>query len=227
MRKRSPDHRARAVLRAAQTPEHALEAAFWRIAHKLDDRDEHVEWAWDIFQETTEREVMQAFVLAGATDADVQEVLRIPPQVTQAYRHLFFDVRAFRDELHLMSWVRNYATERHGTENGQELLQKALMEGVNGVRWWFGRAPVHVDPTDIQRQVMTDAYFRGKSHRLYGVKTAEAKAAKGFMDMALKQANALTKKPDTSGIGALLIRLRHREMTTPIEEVRPDDAPLH
>lgn len=227
MRRRNPDYRARAVLRAPEPPEHALEAAFWRVAHKLQDLDAHVQWAWEIYEEVHEREVMQAFLLSGATDADVQQVLRVPANVTQAYRHLFFDVGAFRDELHLLSWVRKYEEDKRGTQQGALLLKKAMMEGVNGLKWIYARSSVTIDAADIQRQVMTDAYFRGQAHRMYAVGTDEAKAAKGFMDMALKVANTLTKKPDVTGINALLIRLRHREMTTPIEEVRPDDAPLH
>jgi hypothetical protein len=204
-----------------------IEAAFWRLTRGKPADDSHVEWAYDIYREVTEREILQAFILAKATDAEVYETLRVPVPVTQVYRHLFFDADAFRDELQILSWIRLYEENNEGTAHGTQLLKMALMLGVKGLRWLYGRDSSYAEPAEIQRQVMTDAYFRGQAHRMYAINSPEAKAAMNMLNTALKVASQLSKKTDNTGIKALAIRLRHREMTTSIEEVRPDDAPLH
>lgn len=227
MKRHNPDHRAKEIKRAPSPPQSSIEAAFWRMTRKQAADDPHVEWAYDIYREIGEREVLQAFLLAKATDAEIHEILRVPVPVSQVYRHLFFDVDAFRDELHILSWIRLYEEEHDGTAHGTQLLKTALMLGVKGLRWLYSRDSAYAEPAEIQRQVMTDAYFRGQAHRMYAINSAEAKAAMNMLNTALKVATQLSKKTDNTGIKALAIRLRHREMTASIEEVRPEDAPLH
>ena len=227
MKRRNPDYTSRAVLHAPNPPEHILEAALWNIAHNVQPFDPHVLWAYEIHAEVAEREVLQAFLITRASDVEINAVLRVPVLVLQAYRHLFFNLDAFRDELHILSWIRAYEEGRRGTEHGAQLLRHARMMGFKGLQWIYNHTEVVVEPGDVQRQVMTDAFFRGQSHRMYAINSDEAKAALALSKTALTVANTLSKKPDTQGVNALAIKLRHREMTTPVEEVRPDDVPLH
>ena len=226
-KRRPPDHRYRAVRGAAAPPEHALEAALWHVLHGL-DADPNVESAWEIFSEEAERETLNAFMMAQATDEDVRIALDIAPAVTQAYRHLFFDYGAFRDRLHVLSFIRKYKEGHYGTPKGAQLLKDAYINGVPHLMWLY--APSYaagLDPSELQRQVMIDAYFMGRAQRMFAVGSPESKAAKSYMDTALKIAAVLSKRGDTSGAAALLIKLRHRDMTESIENTRPEDMPLH
>lgn len=225
MRRRNPDARGLDAINAPEPPENRFEAALWRLAHREGDPDKIVAWAWEIYSELSEREVLQAFVLARASDEEVFEILKVPPPVTQAYRHLFFDVGMFRDELHLLSWIDHYESGKIGSQKGGALLRKALMGGVPALRWIYGRGDAAPDPMEVQRQVMTDAYYRGQAHRMYDLGSNEMKAAFNLLNTSAKIAATFTKRGDTSGIGALAIKLRHREMTSGVDEA--EDTPLH
>ncbi len=227
MRRRNPDYRARLVLRAETAAVHPLENALFQIVHKNAPFDEMVSWAYDIYTEQHEREIMQAFLLAEATDADIYQRLRIPPPVTQAYRYLFFDLTLFRDELHILTWVKSYEDGKQGTAYGAQLLRDAMTYGVKRLHWLFGRGEVEVEAEVVQRRVMADTFFRGQAQRMYKIDSEEAKAAHALSKTALGAAVALNNKVDNSGVNALAIRLLHREMTTPVEEERPEDVPLH
>ena len=231
MRKHSPDFRYREVRAAKEMPEHMLEASLWHIVlGNVDNSDNNTRYAWEIFSEMHEREILNAFLVAGATNDEIYIALRVPLDVIDAYRHLFFDVTAFRDELHLLSWVRNYEENEEGTRHGTQLLKQAFESGVPGLLWLYCRKTaeiLNVDAEDVQRRVMIDAFFRGRANRLFPLASDEAKAAKGYMDMAVKVALVLSKKVNTTGLNDLLIKLRHRDMTSSVEDIRPEDAPLH
>jgi hypothetical protein len=199
-----------------EEPEHGFEAALWKIR-----RGEVVEgvvaWAHEIWSSLLQREVMQAWLLARGSDEAIHRWLRIPSEVTQAYRYLFFDVDIFRDELDILSWVNEYEQEREGSEHGVQLLQIAVMEGVDKLTFLYGRGEAEMDPDKVQYVAMTEAYHRGRAHRGASVSSKEAQAAHAFMNTAAKIAQGLGKKgsPD---LGGLRLKLKFNDQTEPVAE---------
>lgn len=179
--------------------------------------------AAEIYESAYQRQVMQAWIVARATDAEIEKTLRIPPLVSEVYRHLFFDLAVFRDELELLDWVQSY----DGDMLGRTLLQQAIVSGVPGLQWQFGRAgDLKLDPKAVVNQAMVDAHFRSRAGRLSGVASKEAVAAHGYSKTALMAASTL-KENETNLLQELLIKLQHADRTTPITaEERPDDI-LH
>lgn len=234
MRSRNPAHRYTALHAAvhaavqpdALVPEHPLELALWNLLRQQAATDDAVEYAHEIFTGTTEREIMQAWLLANATDVDIFQWLRVPEAVTRAYRFLFFDCHVFRDELNVLRWVREYETHQNGTPYGAKLLQTALHGGVDQLAWLFGRGTAVVDPNRVVNTVMTDAFFRSRAHRGASIASEEVRAAHGFMNTAFKAATAAGNRsaPDA---GKLLINLRFREMTEPVAEIAQQVEILH
>lgn len=225
----SPDQRYRATRLAKTAPKDPTELALWKIFQQKPS-DPNVEWAWSVFEEVYEREVLNAFLLAGATDEQIWTTLRVPNAVVQAYRYLFFDTQAFRDELHILSWIRKYEEGHYGTPQGVQLLKDALMRGVPGLIWNYCRdSTLTLDPEHVQRQAMVDAYFLGRTCRVLTPGSTEARAAKSYMDTALQLASTIIRqhKKDNTNDAALIIKLMHREMTSSIEDVHPEDVPLH
>lgn len=231
MRKRSPDHLLTLVTSTVDPPtDDARERAVWDLAHGLPCADDDVQWAWEIHQEIREREILQAFLLANADAVTLGNVLRVPAAVVDVYKRFFFDVRAFRDELHLHSWVRAYPRDvPGGTADGRQLLQIALVQGLPKLCWIFARGgTVNVTPGEVRSRALSDSYFRALSEREHPLTSAELRQTQRLMGTALRAADALSKpKREEANTNTLLIKLKHRELTTSITEERPEDAPLH
>jgi hypothetical protein len=224
-RARNPTHRYRAVKDAAEAPEHPFEGALWNLLHDQAG-DNHVAYALELFAGDTENEIMQAWLLANATDAQVKQYLRIPEEVTRAYRHLFFDIAAFRDELDILRWTREFKPSGSAAY-GEGLLQNAVMFGVDYLVWLFFRGESSVAPETVQKQIMADAYFRGRMNRFHPLTSREAQLSHTFMATAFKVSQALSDgtPPD---ISQLVIKLRFRDQTESIDEVvKHEDVPLH
>lgn len=227
MKRRRPEHRFLAVSRCKQEPAEPLEAALWHLMCGETTTMQSVEWAFDIYKEQREREILQACLVARASEVEISNVLRVPPEVTRAFRHLFFDIEAFRDELHLLTWIDDYAIGREGTAYGAQLLRTAVTAGFDGLRWMFGRGKTTIDAQDVLQRVMTDAYFRGAINNGQGVDSGQAKAAHSLLKTAAGIAANLSRRAPAKGVNDVLFKLLHRDDTTPITDVRPEDQPLH
>jgi hypothetical protein len=225
MRTRNPDARLRAIQAAQQAPTHTLERALWEFL-RGEGTDETVAYAREIYSNTREREVLQAWFIARATNEEITRYLRVPVVVLDAYRHLFFDVTIFRDELDIMSWVREYEENEQGSELGVDLLQMAFKSGVDALAWLYGRGELVLDPMKVQQQIMTDAFMRGRAHSGNSLSSKEVAAAHGLYKTANAIAEKLAKKSTGAGFDDLLIKLRHRDLTAPVEEIPKDDL-LH
>jgi len=226
MRRRRPDWRLLAVKSATEPPKDALELALYDLLRTNIIDNEPVAYAAEVYGRESEREILQAWLLAGATDDQVFESLGVPCQVTQAYRELFFDVTAFRDRLDMLSWVSDYTKVHGGSPYGTRLLQTAMTRGVDTLRWLFGPNNADVDPNMVLQHAMSDAYYRGKSNRDYALHSKEAGMAHNFMNTAVKIAGQLSKEkpPDAN---ALVIKLRYRDMTESVEGVADKADLMH
>ncbi len=182
-----------------------------------------VDYACDIHESEFRREILQAWIAANATSQQIHDCLRTPVDVINAYRHLFFNIGVFRDDLDLFDWVHEY----NGTDYGKTLLMQAVSTGVQGLMWQFNRGDANIDPKGVLRQIMTDAHFRAAAGRMGAVGSAEAAAALRHMTVAMSAANALVKNDTGNLLADLFIKLQHRELTTSIAEEPAEDQPLH
>lgn len=224
MNKVKPDHRYRAVDHASEAPAHPIERALWELLHRI-GTDLSVARAGEIYFDVGQREVLQGWIVAGATDAQVETIARVPTAVTAAFRHLFFDVAIFRDDLELLSWVNSYE-KNGGTPFGGELLRNAIMHGVDYLRWTFGRGEMDLDPNTVIKRAMTDAYFRGRMNRGHALSSKEAAAAHGFLKTAASLATQLGKT-GAPNVNDIIIKLKHRDMTEKVEDVAVKEQILH
>jgi hypothetical protein len=220
---RKPHARYLATRSAAEPPEHPYERAVWNVVHEY-EADEGVARALEIYLSEPERETLTAWFIARASDAELAQHLRLSEEVTKPYRHLFFDVNVFRDELDVIRWVREY--EKTGTDYGAKLVQNAQMFGVDYLAWLHSRGALTLDPDTVQRNIMADSYFRGRQSRNFPLGSKEATMALQFMGTAYKAAQTIgqTKGPDMKG---LLIKLRYRDETQPVTEVLKTEEILH
>jgi len=224
MRARDPSHRYRAVQVASEAPAHPYEAALWNLLRQQAG-DEQVAYALELYAGDFERELMQAWLLANATDAQVKQHLRIAEEATRAYRHLFFDTTVFRDELAVLRWVREYKPPANAPF-GEALLQNALMMGVDYLAWMICRGHASPDPEMVRKTIMADAYFRGRMNRFHPLSSREAQLSHQLMAQAFKASLALSEGSQLD-VNQILIKLRYRDDTVPIDAVVKREDLLH
>lgn len=222
MPSRNPRHRFDAIRASSVPPEHSIELALWH-ALRGTGTDPAVVRALEIYEGVDERETMQAWFIAYATDAQIQQTLRVSEDVTHAYRLLFFDITVFRDELDVIRWVREYADA--GTDYGAQLLQNAVLMGPDYLAWLYSRGVVTLDPEAVKKHVMADAFFRGRQNRHHAMTSKEAQVSHAFMTTAFRASESL----GTSNIdmNQILIKLRYRDMTEPVDAVAQHEEILH
>jgi hypothetical protein len=222
MPRRNPNHRALAVSKAREQPEHAFEKALWRLRRSM-DCDDAVARAVEL-SESRARDCMHGWLLATPKDDEISNRTRVSIDVIRAYRHLFFDVTVFRDHLDLVDWARTEGEAPNATPESTQYVRWAIMYGIEAVAYMSG-LPVNLDPGMVQSQAMTDGHFRALMGREAGLDSATAREALKHRQMAVAQAAILAKK--SPGTDSVAIKLRHREMTSLIEFVDKTAEVLH
>ncbi len=215
-RERRPDERYVAVLRAPDEPLNPHEQALWHLRTTGVGSDAIVRVV-DLYEDTFERELLQAWIIAGATDVDLNERLGMALDVLPAYRHLCCNPMVFRDKLELLRWVRNY----QGSEDGKKLLERAVhLDGVEAVAHLCG-FPTRLDAAHVNEQIMRETYFRGVGTlRGSHISSREAAEAHSLLKSSLASAGA-TLRRGAPNVAETFLKLKHRELTFGPDEVVP------
>lgn len=223
-RERLPDEGYRALLKLGMPPTDPADAAVWNYiilqhAHPVAER------VVDLYQSDFEREQLQAWIVAGADDERINRDLRIPIAVLQTFRRLCCNVANFRDRLEMLRWVNQYG----GTRQGKLLLEKAVhFHGVEALAHLHG-LPSNLDPSEVHKQTMREAYFRGISTaRATRLGTPEAVAANAALKTAAASALALGGGDDASLTDVIAkLKLKFREDTLAADAAVPREEILH
>lgn len=219
-----PDARFRAVAATDTEPVHDLEARLWRFLRGIED-DVHVARAVEIYRDSFERERLQPWIIAGATNADIAARLGMSVEVVDVYRHACFNPLMFRDVLDKQRWVANYGTRRDSTREGVLFLQKAMLHGVEAIAHVMG-VESKLDPSAVLEQAMRDTFFRGLAMRDAKLTSGEAQVGHGLIKTAVALATEQAKlRPP--GVQEVLLRIKNRDMTQPIEVIEMAGEVLH
>lgn len=219
-----PDERYHAAIGSRLEPDHPVEALLWRCARGVESSD-HMARAIEVYGDQFERERLQPWILAGASDDLIVDRVGLHADMLAAYRHLCFNVALFRDLLDKQRWVNAYDQRPGATREGALYLRKALLHGVEAVAHVMG-APCRLEPSDVLEHAMRDTYFRGLAIRDAKLTGPEAAAAHGMLKTAaaLAQEQAKIRPP---GVNDILIRIKHRDLTQPIEVINMTGEILH
>lgn len=177
----APDHRA---LRVAETKDatDTTEGEYLKVL-KDETASEDVHYAADIYADTYKSEVLEAFLLARASNADIEKILRVPGKVTAIYRHLFFDLDSFRDELDIESYARTYDVDPFG----KDLKICAITLGLEYLVYRFNRGQAsEVNLVDSLRTMIETGYMLSKATRLNPLDSNAAREARQWMTAAIK-----------------------------------------
>lgn len=222
--RREPDERYHAVRTATAEPAHPVEAKLWRHLNGVETCP-HTARALEIYLDAYERERLQPWLLAGAMADDIAERVGLHPETTEAYQHLFFNLRVFRDLLDKQRWVARYEGRAGASREGALYLQKAMLHGVEAVAHVMG-APSKLEPGHVLDCAMRDMFFRGLAVRDARLTSTEAAAARNLLKdaVALAEQQAKIKPP---GVNDILIRIKTRDLTQPAEVVQATGEILH
>jgi hypothetical protein len=219
---RRPDDRYRAALRSTAEPVQPYEADLWRLKNQGVSADPIIRVV-DVFEDAFERELLQAWIIAGASDTDIHARLGMSLDMLGPFRHLCCNVNVFRDKLELLRWIRAY----DGTREGRLLLDRAVhLDGVEAIAHFCG-LPATLDPNHVNEQVMRETYFRSiGTMRNSSIAGADAQAAHQLMKTATVAAVAAQKR-GAPNMAETLLKLKHREMTFHLEDIAPSGEILH
>ncbi len=200
----SPDHRALRVFSMVYGKQpfvgsHADEHALYEYLQHGRSPTPQVDEAYGIYEEPQFRHVVDAALLAHATDAFVCDALEMPLTVMSVYRHLFFDRSVFRHVLDVSKYVkelpvtpeeRTYYTTAY--EKGPETLLN---------RFRIGKRP-DLEPRAVLKELLADQIERARGHRGQPLNSELAREALRWAQATANTANILLRE-DTQAEHAL------------------------
>ena len=221
-----PEHRFVAIQKAAKNghePKGPLEKELCRLL-KGSKVGEAVTRASDIHSHTYKREVMESFLLVQVTPEDIQRVLKIPPEVTAAYTHLFFDAEAFEDELDRLEYAYSYKRNDYGAT----LKRFSVDFGKNSLMIRMSRGESSISPTLVQNEIRATAYMIAQRAKTNPVDSDIAKGALDWAKLALKASSDIEEEKTLSNIEELSMALETEDESTNEEKsgIKADDV-LH
>lgn len=175
--------------------------------------DEVLCYAWRKYRHPTQRNILEALLLADASPELISEATEIPLPVVGVYASHIFDRGVFKDRLDKVTYVEEVSKTLSARE--ARMLQTALTCGAEYILWLLlGRS--ELSPKQILRMVATDAHCRSQAHRLAPLDSDIAKEARAWGDQAARLATILEKvDPSDSqdAIESLKLALQYEDGT--------------
>ena len=194
MNRRPPDHRARAILASddASAWTDPRESALFHFV-KTGGREviiADVEDAYGVYFTPEYRHVVDALLLAKASDGDVCSALDLAPNVLSVYRHLFFDRSVFNHALE----AHTYANTVPCSDKERQHYLTAVMQGPAALfeQFRIGERP----PPDVKsfmREVMADLMVGFRQHRGQDISSPIAQAAFRLAPEILRYAASMSQ----------------------------------
>ncbi len=180
--------------------------------------------AYDIYSSAFKREVMESFLLVGATPTEVQDILKVPESITETYGHLFFDPDVFENELDRIDYAYTYSKN----EFGRTLKMFAVDLGKEALKIKMSRGTYAVSPNDVQDGIRSTAYLMGQMVRVNPMDSRIARESLRWAQLGLRAAAEEDVDRDSGGIDKVKFALEERDETTDAEKsgIEPDEI-LH
>lgn len=175
--------------------------------------DDTLCYAWEKYRHPTQRNILEALLLADANSEQIADATEIPLAVIEAYSTHIYDRAVFRDRLDRVAYVE--AVTKTAPPREARLLQTALTCGADYILWLL-LGHRDLSPKQILRTAATDAHCRSQAHRLAPLDSEIAKEARLWADQAARLAMILEKvDPSDSrdAIESLKLALQYEDTT--------------
>ena len=170
--------------------------------------------AYDIYTSPFKREVIESFLLVGATPAEVDDILKVPESITEVYSHLFFDPETFENELDRISYAYTYVVD----EYGRDLKRFAVDLGKEALKIRMSRGTYSIPAADVQDGIRSTAYLMGQMVRVNPMDSRAAQASLKWAQLGLRAAAEEDLTQDMGGIDKVRFALREKDETTNAEK---------
>jgi len=227
MKAQSPDHRYLETKAAADKkeacPTGKLEQALYLLLQG-NAPDELVARAYDIYTHEFKREVLESFLLVGASPTEICSVIRVPEAVTETYGYLFFDNSIFTDDLDVINYAYTYKRSKFG----RELKRFAVDLGRECLKIRISRGAYNISAGVTQQGIRSTAFLMSQLVRVNQVDSNLANAALRWAQVGLRATEEGENKEADSLLEQLKMALETREETTSSERsgISPEDI-LH
>lgn len=191
---RAPNHRLCAVKTALSNGHELTDERELALANLLKGEecpDDSVRRALDIYGNVHKRETIESLLLAGCTVEEVDSATKVTEEITESYRHLFFDTEMFEDDLDCIA----YAKEYDESEYGKELKNYAVEIGKNGLLVRISRGAYIVPPDEAHTSVRNTSYMLSQLAKSNPTDSAIAKEAYRWAQLCMRSAE---NSPDSN-----------------------------
>lgn len=211
-----PDHRSRSVRAAAENgkpPKGALEVGLYDLFLDKKKVPSAILSAHDIYAHEFKREVIEAFLLCGATPEEIKEILEVALEVTETYSYLFFDASVFENQLDVLDYAYEYGASKYGSE----LKRFAVDLGKECLKVRMSHGTYAVETGVVQKSVRSTAYLMAQLAHVNPADSGVANAALRWAQVGLKAATEEIKE-DSGGVADIQLALETRNETTDEEQ---------
>jgi hypothetical protein len=210
----APNHRYLAVQKAVKDnvePTHPMERELYQLSLG-NGASAAVAKANDIYTHAYKREVMESFLLVGASADEIEITVKIAQNVTAAYAHLFFDPDVFEDELDRIEYAYTYTR----TEFGTELKKMGVDLGKECLKIRLARGASAVSPSSkmVQSEIRATAYMLAARAKTNPINSDIAKEARSWAQLALKASENNEDEVVAAGVEEITMALDAKDETT-------------
>jgi hypothetical protein len=203
---------------ASFSSEQPIETSFYQLLTSGKCDIEQVIDAYVLYLATEERHIMDALIIAKASDINIAEALSMSQPMISAYRYLFCDRTVFRHDLEIRQYVRTLKV----LPQHKLFYDEAFLKGYKyfADRFRIGEKPT-LSPKQVIEQIMLDASDRAIAHRGEVITSEIAKEALRWASAAVSSAQALIRVgAESKNISDdLRLALRIEDHTTTVEDL--------
>lgn len=150
---------------------------------------QEAETAFLIFEDSTQREILEALILGGCPDEDIHTAFRVPVKSIHVYKELFFDIRNFRTDLERISYLEDYPDSF-----GRELKIRASNLGYEYVLYTYGNiVPKSSAQKALVQKMFLSSAYKAMNMNYSSMTSATMKAAVEHGKLMLKAYETLEK----------------------------------
>lgn len=192
------------------------------LRHEACDSEEQV-YAFELFEDPTRREIVEALLLADASPEDIRNAFGITPAMLEYYQELFFDTARFVTKLDKVSYIETYPDPF-----GKELKLRAYSLGPQFIFFKYGNiVPETEDQRRLVKKMFMASAYRAMEANFNPITSKVSRAASEWSKNMLKAYEAMERlMGDTDNSGELHKYLMERALEDPdqpLRAIREDD----
>lgn len=157
-----------------------------------DCKDKDCLYAFEINKNEYKREILEALILGGASDFDIETVFGIKRKTIECYKEIFMDLTQVQSRLDLLEYVENYPTKF-----GKELKLRSLTLGPSFIFYAFGKLiPDTPEQKQLLKRLFMTSAFKSLEMQNNSMNSKTSKAAMDYAKIMLSAYNAMEKMLD-------------------------------